>query len=70
MKNKLTSRKFLTALTCLITGIILIVMGDTTEGVTAVVSAVVSYCAAEGYVDGKRIISEIQKVENGKEGTE
>ena len=51
MKNKFTSRKFLTALSGVITGIFLILMGDTTEGTTAVVSSVVAYLAAEGLVD-------------------
>ena len=59
MKNKLTSRKFITALTGLITGILLIIGGETTEGVTAVVSAVVAYCIAEGYVDGKRLEKDV-----------
>ena len=67
MKNKLPSRKFLTALTGLITGIMLIVMGDVTEGVTAVVSAVVAYCIAEGYVDGQRFLSELEKNDNKEE---
>lgn len=66
MKNKLTSRKFLTALTGLITGIFLIIMGDVTEGVTAVVSAVVAYCIAEGYVDGQRFLSELEKSDKGE----
>jgi len=61
MKNKFTSRKFLTALTGLITGIILIVAGDVTEGVTTVVSSVVAYCIAEGYVDGERVKETLDK---------
>lgn len=63
MKEKLTSRKFLTALSGLITGIFLIIMGDVTEGATAVISSVVAYCAAEGYVDGKKIQSEVDKAQ-------
>ncbi len=67
MKNKFTSRKFLTALTGLITGIILIVAGDVTEGVTTVISSVVAYCVAEGYVDGQKFLSGIEKSESNEE---
>lgn len=55
MKNKFTSRKFLTALSGVVTGIFLILMGDTTEGATAVVSSVVVYLAAEGLIDVRRL---------------
>ena len=61
-KQKLKSRKFLAALTGLITGIVLIIAGDKTEGITAVVSSVVAYCAAEGYVDGQVIKSRIENI--------
>lgn len=61
MKNKFTSRKFLTALTGLITGIILIIAGDVTEGATTVISAVLAYCIAEGYVDGKKIRESVEE---------
>ena len=61
MVEKLTSRKFLTALTGLITGILLIISGDTTEGTASVICAVISYCASEGYVDAKRIMLEMEK---------
>lgn len=66
MKNKLTSRKFLTALTGLITGIFLIITGDVTEGVTAVISSVVAYCVAEGYVDGKKLQNDLSDEQNVK----
>lgn len=57
--KKFTSRKFLTALSGIITGIILIVMGDVTEGATTLASAVIAYCVAEGYVDANRLKSEM-----------
>ena len=66
MKNKLTSRKFITALTGIITGILLIIGGNVTEGTTTLVSAVVAYCIAEGYVDGKRFLYDIQTGEKEK----
>jgi len=55
MKQKFTSRKFLTALSGIVTGIFLILMGDTTEGATTVVSSVVAYLVAEGIVDSKKL---------------
>ena len=55
MKNKLTSRKFLMALSGVITGIFLIISGDATEGATAIISSIVSYCVAEGYVDAHKL---------------
>ena len=51
MKTKLTSRKFLVAVAGVVSGILLIVNGSTTEGVTAIVTSVVAYLAAEGLVD-------------------
>ena len=68
MAEKLTSRKFLTALAGLITGILLIISGDTTEGTASVICAVISYCASEGYVDAKRIMLEMEKqIDKGEE---
>lgn len=61
-REKLKSRKFLTALSGLITGIVLIIAGDKTEGITAVVSSVVAYCAAEGYVDGQIVKNKIENM--------
>ena len=61
MVEKLTSRKFLTALAGLITGILLILSGETTEGTASVICAVISYCASEGYVDAKRLMLEMEK---------
>ena len=50
-----------------IAGIILIIMGDTTEGVTAVVSSVIAYCVSEGYVDGKKLESSLENKLSAKE---
>lgn len=49
--RKVGSRKFLVAVTGVVSGIVLIVGGNVTEGVTAVVASVVAYLAAEGIVD-------------------
>ena len=49
--KKVSSRKFLVAVSGVVSGIVLIVSGNTTEGVTAIVTSVVAYLAAEGLVD-------------------
>lgn len=67
MKHKLTSRKFLTAVTGLITGIILIISGETTEGVTAVVSSVIAYCITEGYIDANKFNNRLENSLSVKE---
>lgn len=51
MKTKLTSRKFLVAVTGVVSGIVLIAGGNTTEGVTTIIASVVAYLAAEGLID-------------------
>ena len=61
MKTKLKSRKFLTALSGIITGICLIIAGEITEGTTAVCSSVAAYLIAEGYVDGKKMNETIKE---------
>lgn len=53
--KKFTSRKFLTALAGIFTGVGLILSGDVTEGVITVLSSIVAYLVAEGYVDGKNV---------------
>lgn len=50
-KEKCTSRKFLMAVGGLVGGILLAVMGNVTEGVTAAVTSVCAYLAAEGLID-------------------
>lgn len=51
LKEKFTSRKFLVAAAGIVSGILLIVTGNTTEGVTAAVTSIVAYLAAEGLID-------------------
>lgn len=51
LKSKFTSRKFLVAVAGVISGVVLIVNGSTTEGMTTIVASVVAYLAAEGIVD-------------------
>lgn len=53
--KKLTSRKFIVSVSGIISGIVLIASGSTTEGVTAVIASVVAYLIAEGYIDAKAV---------------
>ena len=53
--NKLKSRKFLACIAGILTGIALIIMGNTIEGAASVIASVVGYIAAEGYVDGEAV---------------
>ena len=55
LKTKLSSRKFLVAAAGIVSGVMLIVSGSTTEGVAAVIASVVGYLAAEGYIDAKAV---------------
>lgn len=51
LKEKFTSRKFLVAVAGVAGGILLALLGNVSEGVTAVVASVVAYLAAEGLID-------------------
>jgi 6-phosphofructokinase len=53
--SKFTSRKFLAMLAGVVTGIGVILAGDTATGITAVIASVVSYLIAEGYIDAKAV---------------
>lgn len=53
--KRFTSRKFLTAVAGIMTGLGLILSGQTIEGIVTVLSSIVTYCAVEGYIDGKTI---------------
>ena len=48
--KKVSSRKFIVAVSGVVSGIVLVANGSTTEGVTAIVTSVVAYLAAEGLV--------------------
>ena len=49
--SKFTSRKFIAMVAGVLTGIGVILSGQTTEGLTAVILSIISYLAAEGYID-------------------
>ena len=66
-KRKITSRKLWAAIVGFASGIYLLTQGETTAGVALMISSVVGYLAAEGYVDGKaaqQIVNIIQDVAN------
>lgn len=60
LKSKLTSRKFLLALSGVITGIMLIASGNTTEGTTTLVTSIITYLISEGYIDAQAIKSSLR----------
>ena len=55
MMKKFASRKFLAMVAGVVTGIGVIIAGDTATGITAVIASVVSYLIAEGYIDAKAV---------------
>lgn len=57
MKKKLTSRKLWVAIAGIVTGIILIVNGNTVEGTSSLVASVLGYLIAEGLIDAKAVDS-------------
>ena len=68
--KKLTSRKFLVAVAGIVSGVVLIVNGGTTEGVSAVIASVIGYLVAEGYVDAKAVKATTEAVEEAVETEE
>ena len=58
--SKLNSRKFIAAITGVLTGIAVIISGNTIEGVSTVIASIVAYIVAEGYVDSKAVKNTIE----------
>lgn len=63
MKDKLTSRKFWVAIAGVISGIVLIINGNTVEGTSTLIASVVGYLLAEGIIDAKAVNTVIDSVE-------
>ena len=63
MKAKLTSRKLWVAIAGIISGIVLMVNGNTVEGASTLVASVVGYLLAEGFIDAKRVKTVIDSTE-------
>lgn len=70
LKTKLTSRKFLVAVAGIVSGVVLIANGSTTEGVATVIASVIAYLAAEGYIDAAAVKQTTEKIEEAVEETE
>ncbi len=63
LKTKLTSRKFLIAVSGVISGIVLVASGNATEGMGAIVASVLGYLIAEGYIDAGAIKEKLEQSE-------
>ena len=61
-KDKLKSRKFLMALAGLLTGVAILISGNMTEGLITLLTSIISYVIAEGYIDGKSVQSIAESV--------
>lgn len=62
MLQKFKSRKFLAAVSGILSGIIICINGDTLSGTAAIISSIAIYCITEGYVDAKAVGNVIQVV--------
>ena len=60
--ERYTSRKFLLAVTGVITGIVAIVQGETVAGCSLMATAIIGYLVAEGYIDAQSATSIIEVV--------
>lgn len=55
MKEKLSSRKLWVSIIGIITGISLIAAGNSTEGAATIITSILGYLMAEGYIDAKAV---------------
>jgi hypothetical protein len=53
--QKISSRKFLLALGGVITGIVLFIYDNKTEGAATIISSILGYLVMEGYIDAKAV---------------
>ena len=60
--KKLTSRKFLVSAAGIVSGIALVIGGNATEGVAAIIASVLGYLVAEGYIDAKAVKATVEAV--------
>lgn len=65
MKCRFLSRKFLIALSGIISGVILLINGEISSGTASIIAAVVTYLAAEGITD-MAAIKKLLEEDNGK----
>ena len=62
--GKFKSRKFIVCVAGVLTGVSLIIMGNTVEGAASVIASVLGYIAAEGYIDGKAVKNTIETTQD------
>lgn len=67
--GKFKSRKFIVCVAGVLTGVSLIIMGNTVEGAASVIASVLGYIAAEGYIDGKAVKNTIEITQDVLEET-
>ncbi len=65
--SKLSSRKFWVAAVGIISGIVLIINGNTVEGASTLIASVVGYLVAEGIIDAKKVKTITDTVEDAIE---
>ena len=53
-----------------VSGIVLILSGNATEGMGAIIASVLGYLVAEGYIDGKAVTAVTEKVEEVNEAVD
>ena len=70
MKEKLASRKLWVAIAGIIAGIAMIAAKNTVEGTAMIISSVLGYLIAEGYIDAKAVGGVIGEIELPKEPVE
>jgi hypothetical protein len=70
MSGKLTSRKFWVAILGVVTGIVLVVSGNVHDGTVAIISSVLGYLAAEGYIDAKNADAVFEVISDVKDKME
>lgn len=63
MKEKLASRKLWVAIAGIIAGVAMIAAKNTVEGTAMVISSVLGYLIAEGYIDAKAVGGVIGEIE-------
>lgn len=70
MKEKLASRKLWVAIAGIIAGVAMIAAKNTVEGTAMIISSVLGYLIAEGYIDAKAVGGVIGEIELPKEPVE
>ena len=70
MLQKLSSRKLWTAIIGVVTGIGLIATKNVTEGTSVIISSILGYLLAEGYIDAKSASAASQIIHQVEENLE